>query len=81
VRLRQLEYFVAICDAGSFGGAAHELLERGRQGSTLTAVGRVFLPHAWPEFWFRLTSAWNRVVNADLRSAGIPPFDRDGTRR
>lgn len=68
MRLRQLEYFVAICDAGSFSGAAHELLvaqpslspqiqalekelgaallERGRQGSGLTAAGRVFLPHA-----------------------------------
>ncbi|WP_037321413.1 LysR family transcriptional regulator [Amycolatopsis orientalis] len=68
MRLRQLEYFVAICDAGSFSGAAHELLvaqpslsqqiqalekelgaallERGRQGSALTAAGRVFLPRA-----------------------------------
>lgn len=26
MRLRQLEYFVAICEAGSFGGAANELL-------------------------------------------------------
>lgn len=26
MRLRQLEYFTAICDAGSFGGAAKELL-------------------------------------------------------
>ncbi|MFD4196847.1 LysR family transcriptional regulator [Amycolatopsis thermoflava] len=68
MRLRQLEYFVAICDAGSFSGAAQELLvaqpslsqqiqalekelgaallERGRQGSVLTAAGRVFLPRA-----------------------------------
>lgn len=68
MRLRQLEYFVAICDAGSFNRAANELrvaqpslsqqiqalekelgaelLERGRQGISLTAAGRIFLPQA-----------------------------------
>lgn len=68
MRLRQLEYFIAICDAGSFNGAASELrvaqpslsqqiqalekelgaelLERGRQGISLTAAGRLFLPQA-----------------------------------
>ncbi|MEV5411995.1 LysR family transcriptional regulator [Thermopolyspora sp. NPDC052614] len=68
MRLRQLEYFIAICEYGSFSAAAAQLLvaqpslsqqiralerevgakllERGRQGVTLTAAGRVFLPRA-----------------------------------
>lgn len=68
MQLRQLEYFVAVWEAGSFSAAATrlfvtqpslsqqiaalekelgaELLERGRQGVTLTPVGRVFLPKA-----------------------------------
>ncbi|GGU43961.1 LysR family transcriptional regulator [Lentzea flava] len=68
MRLRQIEYFVAICEAGSFNRAANELrvaqpslsqqiqalekelgaelLERGRQGISLTAAGRIFLPQA-----------------------------------
>ncbi|MFF4117952.1 LysR family transcriptional regulator [Streptomyces sp. NPDC001714] len=68
MQLRQLEYFLAVWEAGSFSGAAARLyvtqpslsqqigalekelgavlLERGRQGVTLTPVGRVFLPRA-----------------------------------
>lgn len=66
MQLRQLEYFLAVWEAGSFSGAAARLyvtqpslsqqigalekelgavlLERGRQGVTLTPAGRVFLP-------------------------------------
>ena len=68
MQLRQLEYFLAVWEAGSFSGAASRLyvtqpslsqqiaalekelgavlLERGRQGVTLTPAGRVFLPRA-----------------------------------
>ncbi|MEU9449900.1 LysR family transcriptional regulator [Streptomyces sp. NPDC048277] len=68
MQLRQLEYFLAICEAGSFSGAAARLyvtqpslsqqigalekelgavlLERGRQGVTLTPAGRALLPRA-----------------------------------
>jgi len=68
MQLRQLEYFLAVWEAGSFSTAATRLyvtqpslsqqigalekelgavlLERGRQGVTLTPAGRVFLPQA-----------------------------------
>lgn len=68
MQLRQLEYFLAVWEAGSFSAAATRLyvtqpslsqqigalekelgavlLERGRQGVTLTPAGRAFLPRA-----------------------------------